>query len=233
MIFVTGDTHGLEDFYKLHIFAGENPTLTLDDFVIIAGDFGAVWDSRRLAADLRYYTELPFTVLFVDGNHENFDLINSYPVEIWNGGKVHKIKPNIIHLMRGQVFEIEGKKIFTFGGATSIDRAFRTEGVSWWPQEKPAFEELDEAFANLKRYDNKVDYIVTHSCGQRALMYPKLRIAAGIKVTCPESHLLSNFEDIVTFKHWYFGHFHIDARLSDKYTVLMHEVVRLDSHELE
>ncbi|MDE6058731.1 MAG: metallophosphoesterase [Clostridia bacterium] len=230
MIYVTGDTHGLEDAYKLHIFAGEHPKLTRNDYVIIAGDFGAIWSERTLAENLRYYTELPFTVLFVDGNHENFDLINSYPVEIWNGGKVHRIRPNVLHLMRGQIFEIEGKTIFTFGGATSIDRHYRVEGRSWWPQELPSFEELDEGLANLKKYGNKVDYIITHACGQRALAYPKLRAQAGIKIECPECQLLSNFEDVVEFKHWYFGHFHIDLRLSDKYTVLMHKIVKLGEH---
>ena len=231
MIYVTGDTHGEYDFGKLIKFAYAHPSLTKQDYVIIAGDFGGVWSPQTLEVVLGYYRLLPFTVLFVDGNHENFDMINSYPVEIWKGGKVHIIKPDIIHLMRGQVFEIEGKTIFTFGGATSIDRAYRIEGISWWRQELPTYEELDEGFFNLKRYDNQVDYIVTHSCGERALAYPQVRNAAGVKVACPESHILSNFEDIVTFKHWYFGHFHIDARLSDKYTVLLNEVVRLDSHE--
>ena len=95
----------------------------------------------------------------------------------------------------------------------------------------PTYEEFDEGMANLKRYDNKVDYIITHSCGQRALTYPQLRVAIGITNAYPESHLLSNFEYTVVFKHWYFGHFHLDARISDKYTVLMHEVVKLDFHE--
>ena len=62
-----------------------------------------------------------FTTLFVDGNHENFDRLYEYPVEEWHGGKVHKIRPSVIHLMRGQIFEIEGKSIFTFGGASSHD----------------------------------------------------------------------------------------------------------------
>ncbi len=226
-IYVTGDTHG-NDLLAIHTFCDNHPELTKEDYIIIAGDFGAIWFEDMLEQDLKAFSDLPVTVLFVDGNHENFDLINAYPVETWNGGKVHKIKPDIIHLMRGQVFEIAGKTIFTFGGATSIDKFMRKEGVSWWPQELPTYEELDEGLANLKKYGNKVDYIITHSCGQRALMYPRLRIAAGIKTTCPESHLLSNFEDIVEFKHWYFGHFHIDAELSDKYTVLLHNVVRLE-----
>ena len=62
-------------------------------------------------------------------------------------------------------------------------------------------------------------------------MYPKLRIHAGVKIACPESHLLSNFEDVVEFKHWYFGHFHIDAQLSDKYTVLMNNIVKLGEYD--
>ena len=228
MIYVTGDTHGLQDFNKLHIFAGEHPELTKDDFVIIAGDFGAVWSNATLAENLRYYKELPFTVLFVDGNHENFNLLETFPVEEWHGGKIHRIKPDIIHLMRGQVFEVDGKKIFTFGGATSIDRDYRIEGKSWWKQELPTYEELDEAFENLKKHENRVDYIVTHACGQRALAYPQLSRVAGVKSLCPESHLLSNFEDTVQFKHWFFGHYHIDARLGNGYTALYHEIVRLD-----
>lgn len=226
MIYVTGDTHR-RDYLSLEVFCDNHPELTKNDCIIIAGDFGGVWAKETLENDLKPFSDLPATVLFVDGNHENFNLINAYPVEIWNGGKVHKIKPDIIHLMRGQVFEIDGKTIFTFGGATSIDRAYRREGIEWWPQELPTFGELDEGLANLKKYGNKVDYIITHSCGQRALMYPQIRIAAGVKTMCPESHLLSNFEDLVQFKHWYFGHFHIDAQLSDKFTALLHNVVQI------
>ncbi len=227
MIYVTGDTHGLQDYYKLHIFAGENPELTEDDYVIIAGDFGAVWDSYTLVSDLKPYTELPFTVLFVDGNHENFDLLETFPVEEWHGGKVHKIKPNIIHLMRGQVFEIDGKTIFTFGGATSIDKFMRREGLSWWKQELPTYEELDEGIANLKRYGNKVDYIITHSCSERALAYPQIRSSATLKLSCPESQMLSYIEENAESRRWYFGHFHIDAELGDKYTALYQNIVRL------
>lgn len=226
MIFVTGDTHR---FYLSHIieFCDKHPELTKDDYIIIAGDFGAVWSSATLERDLKPYSDLPVTILFVDGNHENFQLLNSYPVEMWKGGKVHKIKPDIIHLMRGQVYELQGKTIFTFGGAKSTDRYKRVENESWWQAEEPTFDELDEGVMNLKRYNNKVDYIITHSCGVRATMYPKLRNSADIKLSGNEIQLLSNFEDIVEFKHWYFGHFHLDERLSDKYTVLLHEVVEL------
>ncbi len=228
MIYITGDTHGNYDFWKLVKFADAHPELTKEDYLIVAGDFGGVWSPKTLESSLRSYQALPFTVLFVDGNHENFDMLDSYPVEIWNGGKVHFIKPDIIHLMRGQVFEIEGKTIFTFGGGTSIDKGMRTEGVSWWPQEVPSYDELDEGVANLKRYDNTVDFIVTHSCDEKALWYPPLRTRTYKMEVYPENRLLSYFEDFVKYKHWYFGHYHMDARLTDNKTVLYQDVLALN-----
>ncbi len=228
MIYITGDTHGQHDFVKLLYFADAHPELTKKDYVIIAGDFGGVWSERGLETTLSMYARLPFTTLFVDGNHENFDMLNAYPVEIWNGGKVHKISPDIIHLMRGQVFEIEGKTFFTFGGATSIDKYLRIEGISWWAQELPTYEELDEGIANLKRYNNTVDYIVTHSCDEKALWYPPLRERGVKKETFPENRMLSLFEDTVRYGHWYFGHYHMDGDLTENKTVLYQRIIKLN-----
>lgn len=226
MIYVTGDTHR-SDLLCIHNFCDNHPELTKSDYIIIAGDFGGVWAKETPEKDLKPFSDLPVTVLFVDGNHENFDLINAYPVETWNGGKVHKIKPDIIHLMRGQLFEIGGKTIFTFGGATSVDKDRRVEGESWWRAELPTFEELDEVLVNLKRYGNKVEYIITHSCSDRAFAYPAIRNNATVKFNCPEVQMLSYFEDNAAFKHRYFGHFHTDARLSDRYTALYHNIIEL------
>lgn len=226
MIFVTGDTHR-SDLLYLRVFCDRHPELTKNDYVIIAGDFGGVWANETLERDLKQFSDLPVTVLFVDGNHENFDLLNAYPVEMWHGGKIHKIKPDIIHLMRGQVFEIEGKTFFTFGGATSIDKDYRVEGKSWWQQELPTFEELDEGISNLKKHGNQVDYIITHSCSERALAYSAIRNGATVKFHCPEVQMLSYIEESTSFRHWYFGHFHIDAELSDKYTALLHNVAEI------
>ncbi len=87
MISITGDTHGTIDYNKIHLL-NNRKILGHNDYLIIAGDFGAVWDKNTLEKDLSYYTKLPFVVLFVDGNHENFDLLNEYEVTIWNGGKM-------------------------------------------------------------------------------------------------------------------------------------------------
>ncbi len=124
MIYITGDCHADFRRFSTNIFP-EQREMTKEDYVIICGDFGGVWnkdeESPREKWDLNWLEDKPFTTLFVDGNHENFDRLYSYPVEKWHGGKVHKIRDSVIHLMRGQVFEIEDRKIFTFGGASSHD----------------------------------------------------------------------------------------------------------------
>ncbi len=227
MIYVTGDTHCRMDFQKLRTLSQQHKELTKKDYVIIAGDFGGVWFKSDLEKDLNLYSSLRFTVLFVDGNHENFDLLNAYPVSEWNGGKVHKIREDIIHFMRGQVFEIECRKIFTFGGATSIDRAFRQEGKSWWKEELPSFEELDEGFKNLEKYNYKMDYIITHSCDEKALWYPPLRTRQFQMDIYPENAFLSNFEEKVEYKHWYFGHYHMDGQLTERKTVVYNQIIQL------
>ena len=113
-IYITGDTHGTFDLRKVvYFFKGREEEFSRDDYLIICGDVGVCGFMASDEAKTRdILRNLPVTVLFVDGNHENFEQLNSYAVETWNGGKVHFIESNIIHLMRGQVFEIDGKKFF-------------------------------------------------------------------------------------------------------------------------
>lgn len=139
MIYLTGDTHIPIDIDKLSRKSfPEQKQLTRDDFIIVLGDFGLLWQEDKT---YHYWLDIlsakRYTLLFVDGNHENFDWLNSLPVEFWHGGRVHRVAENILHLMRGEVFEIAGNTFFTLGGAVSHDRIYRTEGISWWPQEVP------------------------------------------------------------------------------------------------
>lgn len=226
MVFITGDTHRTE-LEHLKAFCVGHPELTKDDYVIIAGDFGGVWAAETLEEDLKRFSDLPLTVLFIDGNHENFNLLNAYPVERWQGGKVHKIKSDIIHLMRGQVFTVEGKKIFTFGGADTIIKDRLVENVSWWRGEFPTRAEFEEGVETLAAQNNEVDFVITHSCGARALQFPQVQAIPGLWREYLETAMLTHFEQTVCFKHWYFGHFHIDAELSERYTALYRAVKRL------
>ena len=187
MVFATGDCHGNFERFKPEYFP-EQAQMTKEDVMICTGDFGGVWfgDSRDNAA-LDWLESLPFTLAFVCGNHENFDALEQYPVEEWHGGKVHRIRPHILHLMRGQIFQIEGCSFFTMGGASSHDiedgileptapnferrllilqrdpRArYRIDHISWWARELPSEAEYTEAWNNLDKVGWAVDYIITH-----------------------------------------------------------------------
>ena len=108
MIYITGDTHGGFQRFNTKNFP-QQKQMGRSDYAVVTGDFGGVWDdSPREAYWLDWLEEKPFTTLFVDGNHENFDRLGELPVHQWQGGKVHYVRPHVLHLMRGQVFEIDG-----------------------------------------------------------------------------------------------------------------------------
>lgn len=230
MIYITGDTHGNHDTSKLFLKSfPDGKSLSMDDYVIITGDFGGIWyGDKRDDATLEFYEEKKYMVLFVDGNHENFDALNKYPISEWNGGKVHKIRDNIFHLMRGQVFEIDSKKFFTFGGGVSIDKAMRMPYVSWWPQEEASYEEINEALDNLEKHKNKVDYVITHAAPESIVRNELCQIHTLMKVDCATEKFLNEIYHNLEFKMWFCGHYHMDAWIkSCKMQVLYHQIIKL------
>jgi len=227
MICLCGDTHGEIDLYKVEDYFEEisiNENVTKDDYLIILGDAAACFDGGRGDDYVRERLHnLPCTVLWLDGNHENFDCIEEYPVEEWKGGKVQFITEDIIHLMRGQVFEIEGKNFFTFGGGYSIDKYMRSPHISWWPQEMPNEEEYKEGIRNLERVGNKVDYVLTHTCPEFIATQLVSDIIEG------EEDIRYYFDDIsqsIDFDMWYFGHWHMDESI-DNYRCLWYDIIKL------
>jgi len=230
MIFITGDTHGHFDVEKIFSFYQNfsGKKLTKDDYLIIAGDFGFVWD-EQYDKDIEKLGEFDLTFLFVDGNHENFDIISNMPVTEWHGGKVHRFSDNVIHLMRGQVFEIDGNRIFTFGGAESVDKDGREEGISWWPSEVPTEAEFEEAKANLGRVGNTVDYIITHTINTSALTHKESPMSMYRYEPTATTDMLEYFEHTVAYKVWFFGHYHFDAPIASNKVGLYNQIVKINS----
>lgn len=219
MIYITGDTHGEYDKFLNRI---NQHKISNNDTVIICGDFGFVWDTPYHCYFLAKLTIQPFTIAFVDGNHEDFDLLYTYPVVEWNGGKAHKVADNIYHLMRGQRFVIENSSFFTMGGAYSVDKAMRVEGKSWWKQELPSNEEYKIAEETLKACDYKVDYVLTHTVPQSVIHY------LGVVPNQHDSELTGHFEWLygkLKFDKWFAGHFHVNQLVKDNVQVLLDEVV--------
>ncbi len=216
MIYITGDTHG--DPVRFIENNMNDSNWNENDYLIVCGDFGFIFlDDKREECILDFLATKPYNICFCDGNHENFPAIYAYPKEEWNGGWVHRIRNNIFHLMRGQVFKIDGKKIFTFGGAYSIDRYMRKLNFSYWNQEIPNDAEYKEAVKNLKEHNEKIDIVISHTAPREIIR------KMGY---CPNAHdmeLTGFLEWImheVEFKRWYFGHWHTDQTFYDKYTAV-------------
>lgn len=123
-IIITGDIHADPcSRFSVNAFP-QGKKLDKGDYVIILGDFGLVWENEETKNEkylLDWLNHKPWTTLFIDGNHENFERLNTYPIEEWHGGKVHVIRSNILHLMRGEIFNICGKQFLAMGGANSHD----------------------------------------------------------------------------------------------------------------
>lgn len=224
MIFVTGDTHIPIDIHKLNSKNfPEQKSLTKKDYVIICGNFGGVWDNSKTDKYwLKWLQQCNYTTLFIDGNHENFELLYKYPVENWNGGKIHKITKSVFHLMRGQVFDIDNKKIFTMGGASSHDRLFRVDHKSWWEEEFPCEAEMAEGIKNLEINNNKVDIIISHCC--------PTSIMKCLNTEYKSDKLTEYFEKLqclIEYKQWFFGHYHEDEKINDKFTVLYNDIIKI------
>ena len=251
MIYITGDTHG--SFKRIN--SRNIPTwtsMTRDDYLIICGDFGGVWDTIVSDEEHRNILELtrcPFTILFIDGNHENFDRLERYPVVEFRGGKAHKIKSNIYHLMRGEYYEIDGKTFWVFGGARSHDisdgildesdfssyrsflkkvrqmedenKMFRINHLSWWKEELPTQQEMNFGLQTLLENNNSVDYVITHCCPQ------SIASICGFREPDILTKYFNDIDRKIEFKKWFFGHYHNDIQILDKYVMLYHQIERI------
>ena len=223
-IFICADTHGLMDIKKVKRLA-ETKQVDYGDYIIICGDVGIGWNEEITKDLIEFYESLGTNILFIDGNHENFNTLKQFPMENWNGGCSHRISEHIRFLVRSQVFTILGKTFLTLGGADSHDKSNRKIGESWWKEERISPVDIKITLVNLTEYNNKVDYILTHTpnqifadklfekftqCGEE---FPRF---LQPKFNCNDSgKMLDEIANKVQFKKWFCGHWHIDEKIEN------------------
>lgn len=228
MIYVTGDTHG--DVARFESAAAKK--LKKGDTLIVCGDFGFIWDNSK--AEKKILAKLgkkKYNICFIDGTHENFELLNSYRVTMWNGGKVHHIGGNLYHLMRGQVFEIEGMKIFTMGGGESPDIDIRFEKEAWSRLEFPSREELLEGAENIENNYCSVDYIITHEPPMKIKGFLLLKDSETASVTGLNTYL-EELSEVCQYKRWFFGSMHLDKYISGAHAAVFHNIINAVTGEI-
>ena len=254
MIFITGDIHGNPVRFSMDAFEEQRDMAadkSEEHYCIVLGDFGLVWEERQSRTEkywLDWLDKKPFTTLFIDGNHENFDRLNAYPVSELAGGKVHRISSKVYHLMRGEIFTLNGLTFFAFGGASSHDISdgiiegndknwrekakklekegksmFRIRNKSWWEAELPTEVEMKNGLDNLSKYGKKVDFILTHS--------PTASEIAILGGGTYEQDVLTRYlEEIrinTEYKKMFSGHMHVNRAVNDKDLLLYEQIIRV------
>ena len=227
MIFITGDIHGDRD----RLSRWRLRKLQEGDTLIICGDFGFLWDDSK--AEQSYLQNLgkrKYNICFIDGTHENFNLLNNYEISQWNGGKVHKIYGDLYHLMRGQIFEIEGKKIFTMGGGESSDVDIRRDVNAWSKDEIPTQEELLEGAENLEVAGYDMDVIVTHEPPLKVKSFLNLNDNEMLRVTALNAYF-EELSEHCKFKKWFFGSLHLDKYISGTHRAIFKDIINIETGE--
>ena len=223
MVYVTGDLHGDEN----RLFDREWRKLKPNDTVIVLGDFGFLWDnSDREKEAIKYLSSRKYNVCFLDGTHENFDLINKGRTTYYKGGKVDRIKDKLYHLKRGEIFNIEGIKFFVFGGGESADKDEKSDMNNWWRNELPTPTEMALAAAKLDEEECKIDYILTHeppSLVKSAMLLRKGREDSTNKL----NGFFQEIDNTCRFEHWYFASLHEDRRVTPKHTCVFKKLIPL------
>jgi len=223
MILVTGDTHG--DIARFQLPAVKK--LGKRDTLIICGDFGFVWDgSLKEQKVLKKLGRRAHDTLFVEGCRDNYPLLAQYPTVDYRGGRARKISGNLYQLLRGEVYEIEGKKVFAFGGGYSDEEWLDVGHQSgmWWSEEQPTQAEMDHGLERLAACGGKVDLIVTHDA--------PASIRRFIRIEDNEMSSLHAYLDRVvkecSFDRWFFGHYHLDKVVPPRFVAVFQGVHRIE-----
>ena len=202
-----GDIHG--DFYVIEKFCRKNEEKKHINLIQI-GDFGAGFGANSDFIQVMDYlntilAEFNVTLYVMRGNHDD--------PQYFDGG--YNFWSNLKFMKDYSVLELEGKRVLLFGGAISIDRLARTEGVSYWKDEVYV---LDEE--KLKTIYN-IDIVVTHNsphfCQPRGFNNLVYSFASGdpdlLGDLTYERNLLTQTYALLKkngnpMSKWFYGHFH-------------------------
>lgn len=193
MIYFLSDLHGNRELSGYRQYLEEDHS---EDVLILLGDICLHYDCTE---ENKFFTSELLTlhtpICIVDGNHENFDYLESLPREEWNGGSVHRLTDHILHLERGNIYKIDGVTFFVLGGcAKSVTD-----------------HEIARAYENLRKYRFQVDYVLTHD-------YYKKRTGTAPRLSF--EGLIDFIDNHVTYRQWYCGHHHVNRKLDEKHTVV-------------
>ena len=226
MIYITGDKHA--DFREVFYFCYTNKT-TLDDVLIVLGDAGINYYANENDYILKNsLVQFPITFFCIHGNHEERpENIKTYKTKKFHEGIVYYEEdyPNILFAKDGEIYNFNNKKVLVIGGAYSVDKYFRkTHGYNWYESEQPNEETKNKIKEVLKKLDNRIDIILSHTCPYKYL--PREMFLDGIDQSTVDNsteYFLDEIEESTDYNLWYCGHYHTDKEI-DKIVFMFHKI---------
>ncbi|SCJ67244.1 Uncharacterised protein [Anaerotruncus sp. 2789STDY5834896] len=214
MLYITGDTHG--DYDRFEDKAVRR--LKQGDVLVVCGDFGFVWDGgKREQKILKKLGKKKYTILFVPGSGDNYDLLREYPEETLYGAPARRIEQGVYQLLTGQFYDIDGKRLLAFGGGESMDQDII--GRELFCDQLPTKAELD-VFCQ-QHAGEKTDLVVSYE--------PPYAIASFLDLEAKADSYYGLYLDTISrqieFKQWFFGKHHVDKRVTPRYMGVFEKVV--------
>lgn len=147
---IAGDWHGDRAWMKYATrWAVEQHQM---DYIVHVGDIG-FFKMSDLTWMQPLLEELGIMLFWIDGNHENHELIATLPRDEYGFGIV---SDSIRHIPRGHTFKVNELTWMGFGGASSIDQDRRMEGFDWWRSEVITMGQVEAIRGK------RVDVLLTH-----------------------------------------------------------------------
>ena len=214
MIYITGDTHGSFNRFKVPTLEDEK-----GNTMIILGDSGInYYADNRDKFKKEFLSKYNLNFFIIQGNHEERpENIKSYEETDMFSGKVfiEEEYPNLVFAKNGELYNIEDNSILVIGGAYSVDKYHRLKNKMPWFKDEQLTKKEKEYI--LKTYSGeKVDYIMSHTCPYKYI--PREAFLPGIdqrKVDNSMEHFLDKIEELIDYDKWYCGHYHISKEIDD------------------
>jgi len=200
-IMIVGDIHA--EFGWLNILINKKQP----DIIIACGDFG-YWPKynktgKLLGFDTDDIKPQKTKIYWCDGNHEHHDLLDNL---VKDKAEPIEIKENVFFCPRGTILDINGENFLFMGGADSIDKHFRKQGIDWFPQEVIKQNDVYKIPSNVK-----IDVVISHTC-PTMLLHEMVKYNPAKWKDCSNDALQYVYDEYKP-KKWFFGHWHVNKKI--------------------
>ncbi len=205
--------------------------------LFICGDFTDNRNDTKEGEDMHlpdYMRDLPYPVFFIDGNHEDYNVLKRLPeideaereVLLKKHGcnvernNTRKAADGIYYLKRGSVCTADGFSILAIGASTTGPGYKKNHPDIWQPDEDLTPEDEERISDAISKNNNTFDLVMTHTVPERMVRawFPE----KDLSVT---NDILYRVWKKISYRYWMFGHFHQDIDYPEKFHCLYRDII--------